>query len=83
VLPHHFLRVAEQFRHVAHGHAGVLKQYPGEGVPEPPRTMAELVDHYGKNELPNKTPCTQEVYTGYITQWITPKWDPSAVLWAP
>ena len=43
----------------------------------PPRTIAELVDHYGKNELPNKTPYTQEVYTGFITQWITPKWGTS------
>jgi integrase len=41
--------------------------------------MAELVDHYGKNELPNKTPYTQEVYTGYITQWITPKWGAAAL----
>ena len=45
----------------------------------PPRTMAELVDHSGKNELPNKTPYTQEVYTGFITQWITPKWGTSAL----
>jgi hypothetical protein len=45
----------------------------------PPRTMAELVDHYRKNELPNKTPSPQEVYTGCITQWITPKWGTSAL----
>jgi integrase len=41
----------------------------------PPRTMAELVAHYTKNELPNKAPYTREVYEGYITKWITPKWE--------
>lgn len=39
-----------------------------------PRTIAELVDHYTEKELPNKTPYTKEVYEGYITKWIVPKW---------
>ena len=39
-----------------------------------PRTLAELVDHYTERELPNKTPYTREVYEGYITKWIAPKW---------
>jgi hypothetical protein len=39
-----------------------------------PRTMAELVAHYQKHELPNKTPYTREVYEDYITKWIIPKW---------
>jgi len=39
-----------------------------------PRTTAELVDHYREKELPNKTPYTREVYEGYISKWITPKW---------
>jgi integrase len=39
-----------------------------------PRTIAELVTHYTEKELPNKTPYTQEVYEGYISKWITPKW---------
>jgi integrase len=39
-----------------------------------PRSVAELVDHYTERELPTKTPYTQEVYQGYITKWITPKW---------
>lgn len=39
-----------------------------------PRTIAELVDHYTENELPTKTPYTQEVFTGYTNKWITPKW---------
>jgi integrase len=39
-----------------------------------PKTLQELVGHYTKNELPKKTPYTIEVYEGYITQWITPKW---------
>jgi len=39
-----------------------------------PRTVAELVTHYTDNEMPNKTPYTREVYEGYITKWITPKW---------
>ena len=30
--------------------------------------------HYIGKELPNKTPYTQEVYEGYISRWITPKW---------
>jgi integrase len=39
-----------------------------------PRTIAELVNHYTEKELPNKGPYTQEVYEGYISKWITPKW---------
>jgi len=39
-----------------------------------PRTIAELVDHYTEKELPTKTPYTREVYEGYISKWITPKW---------
>lgn len=39
-----------------------------------PRTLAELVTHYTEKELPTKTPYTQEVYEGYISKWITPKW---------
>jgi len=39
-----------------------------------PRTFLELVDHYTEKELPTKTPYTREVYEGYITKWITPKW---------
>jgi integrase len=39
-----------------------------------PRTVAELVDHYIKNELPNRNPYTQEVYKGYLNTWIVPKW---------
>ena len=39
-----------------------------------PRTVAELVSHYEKHELPNKTPYTREVYDGYLTRWINPKW---------
>jgi integrase len=39
-----------------------------------PRTFAELVTHYTEKELPNKTPYTQEVYKGYISKWIVPKW---------
>ncbi|HXJ89696.1 MAG TPA: site-specific integrase [Candidatus Binatia bacterium] len=39
-----------------------------------PLTIAELVTHYIGKELPNKTPYTQEVYEGYISKWITPKW---------
>lgn len=44
------------------------------GVAKTPRTIAELVTHYTEKELPTKTPYTQEVYKGYITKWITPKW---------
>src|SRR5579884_146277 len=40
-----------------------------------PRTVAELVFHYQQHELPNKTPYTQEVYTGYLKTWILPKWS--------
>jgi integrase len=39
-----------------------------------PRTVAELVTHYTEKELPNKTPYTAEVYTGYLKTWILPKW---------
>ena len=39
-----------------------------------PHTVAELVDHYTKHELPNKTPYTAEVYAGYLKTWILPKW---------
>ena len=34
MLPDNLLRVAEQLRHVAHGHAWALQQDAGEGVPE-------------------------------------------------
>ena len=44
-----------------------------------PRTITELVDHYTKKELPTKTPYTQEVYGGYITKWINPKWGASSL----
>ncbi len=30
--------------------------------------------HYTEKELPTKTPYTREVYEGYISKWITPKW---------
>ena len=50
-----------------------------------PRTIAEMVDHYTEKELPNKTPYTREVYAGYISKWITPKWGslhcPTFGLW--
>jgi hypothetical protein len=36
--------------------------------------VAELVSHYTKNELPNKSPYGQEVYQGYLNTWIVPKW---------
>ncbi len=39
-----------------------------------PRTVLELVTHYTTSELPNKTPYTAEVYTGYLERWIQPKW---------
>jgi integrase len=39
-----------------------------------PHTVAELVAHYIKHELPAKTPYTQEVYRFYISDWITPRW---------
>jgi integrase len=39
-----------------------------------PRTMAELVAHYTEKELPNKTPYTGEVYSGYLRTWILPHW---------
>jgi integrase len=41
---------------------------------KPPRTMSELVEHYTRKELPTKTEYTREVYEGYITKWITPRW---------
>lgn len=40
-----------------------------------PRTVAELVSHYQQHELPNKTPYTGEVYTGYLKTWILPTWS--------
>lgn len=40
-----------------------------------PRTVAELISHYQHHELPNKTPYTREVYTGYLKTWILPKWS--------
>src|SRR5258707_7968075 len=39
-----------------------------------PRTVAELVTHYTKHELPTKTPYTAEVYAGYLKTWIVPTW---------
>jgi hypothetical protein len=39
-----------------------------------PRKFGELVAHYTKNELNSKSPYAQQVYTGYIEKWITPKW---------
>jgi integrase len=40
-----------------------------------PRSVAELVTHYQHHELPNKTPYTADVYTGYLKTWILPKWN--------
>src|SRR5579864_3386570 len=40
-----------------------------------PTHRAELVSHYQQHELPNKTPYTLEVYTGYLNVWILPKWS--------
>ncbi len=40
-----------------------------------PRTVAGLASHYQHHELPNKTPYTREVYTGYLSTWILPKWS--------
>jgi integrase len=40
-----------------------------------PRKFGELVTHYAKNELPNKSPYAQDVYNGYLSKWITPKWQ--------
>ena len=40
-----------------------------------PRTLGELIAHYKKHELPNKTPYTQEVYLGYLRTWILPQWQ--------
>ncbi len=40
-----------------------------------PRTFGELAHHYTKNELPNKTPYTAEVYMGYLKTWVLPKWE--------
>ena len=39
-----------------------------------PRNVAELVTHYVENELPNKSPYTQEVYEEFIVSRITPEW---------
>jgi integrase len=39
-----------------------------------PRTFGELANHYTKHELPNKSPYTVEVYTGYLKTWIRPTW---------
>ena len=44
-----------------------------------PRTFGELVAHYQQHELPNKTPYTQEVYSGYLKTWILPKWEKHSV----
>lgn len=40
-----------------------------------PRTVAELISHYQRHELPNKTPYTADVYRGYLKTWIHPKWN--------
>ena len=42
-----------------------------------PRTVAELVIHYRRNELPLKATCTQAVYGNFIDTWIVPKWGAS------
>ena len=39
-----------------------------------PRTFGDLATHYQQNELPNKTPYTQEVYAGYLKTRILPEW---------
>ena len=39
-----------------------------------PHTVAELVTHYMEKELPNKTPYTGQVYSGYLKTWILPMW---------
>src|SRR6516164_7547178 len=39
-----------------------------------PRTIGQLVTHYQQHELPNKTPYTQDVYSGYLKTWILPEW---------
>ena len=39
-----------------------------------PRTIGELVSHYEQQELPKKSPYTQEVYAGYLRTWIVPAW---------
>jgi integrase len=52
-----------------------------------PRSVAELVTHYMANEMPNKTPYTGQVYSGYLQRWIVPAWgdyspsDVKAVAW--
>jgi integrase len=33
------------------------------------------VEHYQQNELPNKTPYTQEVYEGYLNTHLLPRWQ--------
>ncbi len=40
-----------------------------------PRTVGDLAAHHQQHELPNETPYTQEVYTGYLKTWILPKWE--------
>jgi integrase len=44
-----------------------------------PRTVAELVTHYHKHELPTKTPYTAEVYAGYLKTWILPQWTENSL----
>jgi len=36
-----------------------------------------MTDRSGNRYMAVSAPYTQEVYTGYITQWITPKWGTS------
>jgi integrase len=40
-----------------------------------PRTFGELVIHYQQHEMPKKTPYTQQVYSGYLKTWLSPKWE--------
>jgi integrase len=39
-----------------------------------PHTVLDLAAHYREKELPNKTPYTGDVYTGYLKTWILPAW---------
>src|SRR5437868_337329 len=39
-----------------------------------PRTVADLVAHYRKHELPKKAYSTREAYDTYLDLWILPKW---------
>lgn len=39
-----------------------------------PRTVAELVSHYTKNELGKKAYSTQEIYSSDFRLWILPAW---------